>query len=81
MPTLNVEVDGYSNKVLDVVKAIHGLSNKSEALNLIVHEYGPKILEPELKKEAIEKVLRITKNWEAKHPFKRKMSLDQLDSL
>ncbi|MFA4946711.1 MAG: hypothetical protein WC607_04225 [Candidatus Micrarchaeia archaeon] len=79
--TLNLRVDAYSNRVLDMVKAAYGLSNKSEALNQLAHEYGASVLEPELRKEFVEEVLRIDKEWRQKHDFKRKMSFKELDEL
>lgn len=79
--TLNISVDEYANRVLEVTKAVYGLSNKSEAFNKLVRDFGPKILEPELREEFIREVLSGTKEWERKHAFKRKMSLAKLDAL
>ncbi|OIO28087.1 hypothetical protein AUJ16_01675 [Candidatus Micrarchaeota archaeon CG1_02_60_51] len=79
--TLNVKVDAYSNRVLDMVKAAYGLSNKSEAVNKLVHEYGKEMLEPELKAGFADAVLKRNKEWEESGGFKRKMTLKELEAL
>ena len=78
MKNINVQVDDYTDRVLDVFRAARGLGNKSEALNELVHEFGPKILEPELNEQFAKEVLHETAEWETKHKFKRKMTLDAL---
>lgn len=79
--TLNVKVDEYSNRVLEVVKAVYGLPNKSEAFNKIVHELGAKMIEPELREDFARQALAETEAWEKKYGFKRSMSLKELDGL
>ena len=79
--TLNVQVDEYTNKILDVTKAVYGLSNKSEAVNKIVHEFGPAVLEPELRDDFAKEVLEGTEAWEKKYKFRRKMTLEELNEL
>ncbi|MFH0837370.1 MAG: DUF2683 family protein [Candidatus Aenigmatarchaeota archaeon] len=59
MVRANLELDDQTNRVLNIVKAQHGLNDKSEALNLIVHEFEQEIMEPELRPEFIEKMKRI----------------------
>lgn len=79
--TLNLRLDPYSNRVLEVVKAAYGLRNKSEAANRVFHETGAEIIEPVLNEEFAAKVLKDTEEWEKKYKFKRKMTLEELDRL
>ena len=79
--TLNLKLDGFSNNVLDVVKATYGLSNKSEAVNHIIHAAAPEIIEPQVREEFARKVLEDTEEWEKKYKFKRKTTLEELHAL
>jgi len=55
-------------KILGIVKAQHGLKNKNQAMELILKIYGENFLEPEIRPEYLEKLIRISKG---KHiPFK-----------
>ncbi len=51
-----ININDKANRVLNIVKAKHGLRNKSEAINKVVSEYGRSLLEPELRPEFIEKI-------------------------
>ena len=51
-----VNINERANRVLNIVKAIRGLRTKSEAINIVVNEYGNSLLEPELRPEFIEKM-------------------------
>ena len=51
-----VNINDEANRVLNIVKAKHGLRTKSEAINIVVNEYGKSLLEPELRPEFIEKI-------------------------
>jgi len=50
-----------ANRVLNVVKAKHGLRTKSEAIELVTRAYADELLEPELRPEYVEKLKRIEK--------------------
>jgi hypothetical protein len=50
-----------ANRVLNVVKAKHGLRTKSQAIELVTRAYAEEILEPELRPEYVEKLKRIEK--------------------
>ena len=54
-----VEISKDANQVLNIVKAKHNLHDKSQAINLVVSEYGQTILEPELRPEFIERSMRV----------------------
>lgn len=56
-----VNLEEYSDRILNIIKGKYGLKNKSDAVNLIIGEYGEKYLEPELRPEYIEKANRIRK--------------------
>jgi hypothetical protein len=51
-----IDINDRANRVLNIVKAKHGLRNKSDAINKVVNEYGRSLLEPELRPEFIENI-------------------------
>jgi hypothetical protein len=51
-----VNISERANRLLNIVKAKHGLKTKSEAINIVVNEYGKSLLEPELRPEFIKKI-------------------------
>ncbi|PKK85571.1 MAG: antitoxin [Thermoplasmata archaeon HGW-Thermoplasmata-1] len=51
-----VTLDEREDRVVNLVKAMFGLNNKSDAVRLIIDEYGKEVLEPELRPEFIEKM-------------------------
>ncbi|MBN1502898.1 DUF2683 family protein [Candidatus Woesearchaeota archaeon] len=80
MITARIQLDEYSNKVLNVIKAKYDLKDKSEAINKFVEIYGDDVVEKEPKEEYIKKVLEIIDEDRKKYGHK-KMSLAELDSL
>jgi len=56
-----INIDENANRVLNIVKAKHGLKDKSEAINLVVEKYEENILEPTLRPEYKEKLIKIMK--------------------
>tara|TARA_Y100000031_G_C8130663_1_gene342737 strand:+ start:60 stop:302 length:243 start_codon:yes stop_codon:yes gene_type:complete len=50
--TLTEEED----RVVNVVKGLHGFRNKSQAIEYIIHEYENELFEPELRPEFIDKM-------------------------
>ena len=50
-----------TNRVLNVVKAKHGLRTKSEAIELVIRAYAEELLEPELRPEYVERLKGIEK--------------------
>ncbi|MBI4154559.1 DUF2683 family protein [Candidatus Woesearchaeota archaeon] len=56
-----INVEERTNRVLNVVKAKYGLGDKSQAIDLVVKEYEELLLEPELRPEYKEKLLKIVK--------------------
>ena len=53
-----ININERANRILNIVKAKHGLRNKSDAINKVVNEYGKSLLEPELRPEFIEKITK-----------------------
>lgn len=51
-----INISDKANRVLNIVKAKHGLRTKSDAINKVVNEYVRSLLEPELRPEFIEKI-------------------------
>ncbi len=56
-----IQIDGNTNKVLNIVKARYGLKNKGEAIQYVVSEFVEYENEPELKHEFIEKMEKISR--------------------
>ncbi len=55
-----VQLNEETNKVLNVVKAKHGLKDKAEAIEFVVHKFV-EFEEPELRPDFVEKMKRIEK--------------------
>ena len=49
-----VTIDERTNRILNIIKAKHGLKDKSQAINLMAQQYEACIMEPELKPEFIQ---------------------------
>ncbi|MDR0373586.1 MAG: DUF2683 family protein [Nitrososphaerota archaeon] len=49
-----VEIDERANRVLNIIKAKHGLKDKSQAINLMARQFEECLLEPELRPEFVE---------------------------
>lgn len=56
-----VKLSEDTNRVLNVVKAKHGLRTKSQAIELVTRAYADELLEPELRPEYVEKLRGIEK--------------------
>ena len=75
-----VELSGYANKVLAVIKAQHGLKDKSEAINKFAELYGDEIVQKEASDEYIKHMIEVTNRHLEKHKDRR-MTLKELDAL
>ena len=53
-----IDLSEQANHVLKIVKAKHNLNDKSEAIDLVVKEYGRELLEPELRPEFVERMTK-----------------------
>ena len=56
-----IDIDENEDRILNIVKAKFGLKNKSQAVALIAKIYGESFLEPELRPEYVERLMRIDK--------------------
>ncbi|HOW16003.1 MAG TPA: DUF2683 family protein [Methanosarcina sp.] len=56
-----INIDERTNRVLNNIKAKHGLKDKSAAIMHMAAEYENEIMEPELRPEFIEKAQEIMK--------------------
>ena len=56
-----INISEHSNRVLNILKAKHGLKDKSAAINLMAKQYEDALLEPELRPEYVQKVEQIRK--------------------
>lgn len=50
-----------SDRVLTIVKGKYGLKNKSDAMNFIIEQYEQELLEPQLRPEYAEKLIKLDK--------------------
>ena len=50
-----INIDEHSNKVLNVIKALYSLKNKSEAIDFMTKEYEERLLQSEFRPEFVEK--------------------------
>lgn len=56
-----IKIDENTNRVLNIVKAKHGLKDKSQAIDLVVGQYEQTFLEPELRPVYVDKLSKIKK--------------------
>lgn len=56
-----VTIDDEANRVINIVKATHGLGNKSEAINVMAREYEELAMEREFRPEFLKAMKRIEK--------------------
>lgn len=54
-----INIDDNANRILNIVKAKFSLKDKSEAINMITHQYEQEILEPTLRPEYIKQLDKI----------------------
>ena len=63
-----IDLEENEDRILNIVKAKFGLKNKSQAVAMIAKVYEDSFLEPELRPEYVEKLMKIDK--EKGIPFK-----------
>lgn len=56
-----IEINDSENTVIGIVKAVYGLRNRSEAINLIINKYYEELLEFEVRPEYIKKLEKLEK--------------------
>jgi len=77
---VNLHIQGYTSRVLGVIKEKHGLKDKSQALDFFAKQYGNEYVDLEVKEEVIKKMIEDTDKYITKHGFKR-YKLEDLDKL
>lgn len=55
-----IDIGENEDRILNIVKAKFGLKNKSQAVAIIVKIYEDSFLEPELRPEYLEKLMKIS---------------------
>ena len=68
-----VNLGEHEDRILTIVKGKFGLKNKSEAVNLVIEKFEQELLEPKLRPEYREELLKIDKG-----KFKRFSSIEDL---
>lgn len=68
-----VNLGEHEDRVLNIIKGMFGLKNKSETVNLIIDKYGEQVLEQKLRPQYKEELLAIDKG-----KFKKFASVDEL---
>lgn len=61
MPTAIVKLNDETNRVVNIVKAMYNLNDKSQAINKMAEEYEYEILEMQLRPEYLKKLKKIEK--------------------
>lgn len=56
-----INITEESNRVLNILKAKHGLKDKSAAIDIMAQEYAQSLLEPSLRPEYVKRALRIAR--------------------
>jgi len=80
MVLARIELNEYTNKVLNVIKAKYDLKDKSEAINKFAEMYGEDYVEFEVKEEYLKKLIKIGKDHIKKYGYKT-MTLEELDKI
>ncbi|MFO8015488.1 MAG: DUF2683 family protein [Candidatus Woesearchaeota archaeon] len=68
-----IDLGEHEDRLLTIVRGKFGLKNKSEAVNFVIDRYGEDLLEPELRPEYKEELLKVDKG-----KIKRFASIDDL---
>lgn len=68
-----VNLGEHEDRILTIIKGKFGLKNKSDAVNLVIDRFEEQLLEPQLRPEYKEKLLKIDKG-----RFKRFSGVDEL---
>ncbi len=71
-----IDINENEDRILNIVKAKHGLKNKSQAVAMIAKIYEESFLEPELRPKYLEKLKKIDK--EKGIPFRNIRELRKL---
>ncbi|MBI5553131.1 MAG: DUF2683 family protein [Candidatus Diapherotrites archaeon] len=75
-----ITLEEHPDRVVSIVKGKYGLKNKSDAINFIVRKYEQEFLEPELRPEYQEELLRIDqgkfRKFSGVQELRRKLSHD-----
>jgi len=56
-----VNLGEHEDRLLTIIRGKFGLKNKSDAVNFVIGKYGDELLEPQLRPEYKEELLRIDK--------------------
>jgi hypothetical protein len=75
-----IELDDYTNRVLNVIKAKFALKDKSAAIGKMAELFGTEFVEREPREEYVKKILEIEADQRRRHP-NRRMTLKELDRL
>lgn len=57
-----INLEEHQDRVLTIVKGKYGLKNKSEAINLIIEKFENEVLEPNLRPEYKQELLKVDKS-------------------
>ena len=68
-----VNLGEREDRLLTIIRGKFGLKNKSDAVNFVIDKYGDELLEPRLRPEYKEELIKIDKG-----KFKRFTSIDDL---
>ena len=77
---LRANISEYTNRVLGVIKEKYGLRDKSEAIDKFAQMFGGEFVEPEIKEEVLQEMIKACEEHHRKHG-NRRMSLEELNKL
>lgn len=56
-----VNLGEHEDRILTILRGKYGLKNKSETINFVINKWGEEMLEPELRPEYRDELLKIDK--------------------
>jgi hypothetical protein len=67
---VNLQIEGYTNRVLGVIKEKFGLKDKGEALDKFTDMFGEEFVEKEVREDIVNDVIKGCEEHIKKHGFK-----------
>ena len=81
MTQVRFNLDEYSVRVLDMIKAKFGFKNRNQAFKRFVEEYGEEIVPKKLNEKYLFELDKKVKSFEKEKGFKKSMSKKEFNSL
>ena len=59
MVQAQIDISEHANRIINIIKAKYGVSNKSKAIDILAKKYEKEVLEPSLKPEFIDEMKKL----------------------